>query len=71
MAVLGGMCSEISNEPHGVSLWKHIRGGSGKFSRNLRYEVGRGFRICFWNDMWCGELPLKEGILAVVSHCKE
>ena len=41
-----------------ISLWKYIRGGWGRFSQNIRFEVGRGFLIHFW-DVWCG-LPLKE-----------
>ena len=55
----GGGCSGVSNESHGVSLWKFIRGSWGRFSQNTRFVVGRGLRICFWDDLWCGELPLK------------
>ena len=39
-----------------ISLWKYIRGGWGRFSQNIRFEVGRDF----FGDVWCGELPHKE-----------
>lgn len=26
---------------------------------NTRLELGRGNKISFWHDIWCGELPLK------------
>jgi hypothetical protein len=25
----------------------------------VRYEVGDGFKVLFWHDVWCEELPLK------------
>lgn len=46
----GGWTSGVSNESHGVSLWKFIRGSWGRFSQNTRFVVGRGLRICFWDD---------------------
>ena len=56
-----GWCSGATKKPYGVSLWKYIRGGWERFSQNIRFEVGRGLRICFWDDLWCrGELSLKE-----------
>ena len=32
-----------------------------------------GFQICFWDDLWCGELPLKEAfpILYHISRNKD
>lgn len=52
----GGWCSNGVIGSYGVGLWKFIRRGWGEFSR---YEVGNGSVISFWNDMWCGEQPLK------------
>lgn len=46
----GGWTSGVSNESHGVSLWKFIRGSWGRFSQNTRFVVGRGLRIYFWDD---------------------
>ena len=50
----GGWCSGVSNESYGVPLWKFIRGSWGRFSQSTRFVVGRGLRICFWDDLWCG-----------------
>jgi hypothetical protein len=25
----------------------------------VRFEVGNGSRVLFWQDVWCEELPLK------------
>ena len=38
----------VPNGPYGVGLWKFIRGGWGKF---LKFEVGDGTRIQFWDDV--------------------
>ena len=42
-----------------ISLWKYIRGGWGRFSQNIRFEVGRGFFDPFLGCV-VGELPHKE-----------
>jgi hypothetical protein len=39
----------------GGTLW----GGSVDFKQKVRFEVGNGSRVLFWQDVWCGELPLK------------
>ena len=44
----------------GASLWKHIRSGWSNFSRFIKFEVGNGLCIKFWQDPWCGDLILKE-----------
>jgi hypothetical protein len=31
----------------------------GELSNFLSYKVGNGSRICFWQDVWCGEMALK------------
>jgi hypothetical protein len=36
-----------------MRVWK-------EFSRFTSFEVGDGSMISFWNDVWCGELLLKE-----------
>ena len=52
--------SSIPNGPYGVGLWKFIRSGWVKFSKFLKFEVGDGTRIQFWDDVWCCEEPLKD-----------
>ena len=41
-------------------LWKFIRSGWLNFSKFLRYDVGDGTRVKFWDDVWCRDRPLKE-----------
>jgi hypothetical protein len=33
----------------------------------VRYEVGNGSRILFWQVVWCGELPLKNVFLVLFT----
>jgi hypothetical protein len=56
----GGWCSRAPTGPHGVGLWKNIRRGWSLFCSHTRFELGDGSRIRFWDDVWCGQLPLKE-----------
>ena len=49
--------------PYGVGLWKFIRSGWDKFSRMLKFEVGDGTRICFWDYVWCTDGSLKDAYL--------
>ena len=45
---------------YGVCLWKFIWSGWWNFSKFIRYEVGDGTRVKFWDDVWCRDRPLKE-----------
>jgi hypothetical protein len=69
---LGGWASEVLKEPYGVSLWKHSNGW-GRFSHYIKFEVGNGFRVCFWLDLWCGEVIFKDFFLALfcIARIKE
>uniref|UniRef100_A0A2N9F8V6 Reverse transcriptase zinc-binding domain-containing protein n=1 Tax=Fagus sylvatica TaxID=28930 RepID=A0A2N9F8V6_FAGSY len=58
-ALEGGWASKMPTGTYGVGLWKFIRSGWNKFSRILKYEVGDGTRIRFWDDVWCIDSPLK------------
>ena len=44
--------------PHGVSLWKSISRGWPYFVRHIQFEVGAGFTVRFWQDIWCGDTSL-------------
>ena len=44
----------------GVSVWKSIRSGWLDFSKFLRFDVGDGTRVKFWEDVWCRDCSLKE-----------
>jgi hypothetical protein len=55
-----GWCSLGPLGSHGVGLWKNIRKGWRLFCSYTRLILGNGSRIRFWDDVWCGEVPLKE-----------
>jgi hypothetical protein len=44
----------------------HLKGGGGGdiFKQHVRFEVGNRSQALFWQDVWCGELPLKTAFLA-------
>jgi hypothetical protein len=54
----GGWCSIDLPGAHGVGLWKNIRVGGG--CSHTRFELGNESKIKFWDDVWCGEMTLKE-----------
>uniref|UniRef100_A0A2N9GHU0 Uncharacterized protein n=1 Tax=Fagus sylvatica TaxID=28930 RepID=A0A2N9GHU0_FAGSY len=56
----GGWVSKVLIGAYGVGLWKYIRNGWDKFSRFLKFDVGDGFRIHFWDDVWCMDGTLKD-----------
>ena len=56
----GGWASANIPGPYGVGLWKNIKKDWAHFTCFLRFEVGDGTQIKFWNDFWCEIGPLKE-----------
>uniref|UniRef100_A0A2N9FU80 Reverse transcriptase domain-containing protein n=1 Tax=Fagus sylvatica TaxID=28930 RepID=A0A2N9FU80_FAGSY len=79
----GGWMSKAPSGPHGVGLWKFIQSRWVKFSKLVTFEVGDGSLIRFWDDVWCGEEPLKlaypelyrityvkDGQVADYVHCR-
>jgi hypothetical protein len=55
----GGWCSLEVVGPYGVSVWKYIRRGWDMFYKFVRLEVGDGYNVWFWHDLWYGDSPLK------------
>ena len=56
--------------PHGVGLWKFICIGWPNFRRHVKFVLGKGTKIRFWDDVWCGDSALKEefpGLLIIAS----
>ena len=37
--------------------WKFISQGIALFHNFVKWKVGRGNRVCFWEDVWRGEKP--------------
>jgi hypothetical protein len=58
-----GWTSRMPKGPYGVTLWKYIRLGWDKFYHLIKFEVGYGTKIKFWDDVWCGDEPLKNSFL--------
>lgn len=46
---------------HGCGLWKLIMRGKVDFWKFIRFSLSSGFDISFWEDLWIGDLSLKEG----------
>jgi hypothetical protein len=59
----GGWMSKMPSGPYGIGLWKFIRDGWDKFSRFLKFEVGDGSQIRFWDDVWCLDESLKAAFM--------
>jgi hypothetical protein len=59
-SVWGGWCSLEPAGSFGVGLWKNIRKGWEKVFSLSSFQVGDGSRIRFWQDKWCGEVPLMD-----------
>jgi hypothetical protein len=55
-----GWCSLDPPGSHKVGLWKNIKKGWSLLCSHTRLILGNGSRIRFWDDVWCGEMPLKE-----------
>jgi hypothetical protein len=39
--------------------------------RHIRFDHGDGSKICFWEDIWCGDRALKEafpGLFSIASY---
>ena len=54
----GGWCSLPVTGSHGVSLGKSISCGWPSFVRHIQFEVGVGFTVRFWQNIWCGDTSL-------------
>jgi hypothetical protein len=55
----GGWCSAEVVGSYGVRVWKYIGRGWDNFYKFVRLEVGDGYNVQFWHDLWCGDRPLK------------
>jgi hypothetical protein len=68
-----GWTTKVPIGLYGVGLWKFIRSNWDKFSRMLKFEVGDGYHIHFWDDVWYSGKPLKEAFLKLyrIARIKE
>jgi hypothetical protein len=72
-SVWGGWRSGDIFGTHGVGLWKFICKGWQTFRSHFRFDLGEGSKICFWDDVWCGDRALKEAFLGlfIIASFKE
>lgn len=54
----GGWCCQRVVQPHGRGLWKGIWLGRELFWERVRFQMGAGDRVRFWQDRWCDGLTL-------------
>ena len=67
----GGCCSRDIAGSHGVGLWRFISRDWHRFSSHTKLIPGDGSRISFWEEVWCGNSPLKEafpGLFSIASN---
>jgi hypothetical protein len=63
----GGWCSNEVSSSYRVGVLKNIRRGCGVFSRFVRFEVGDGSKIRFWQHIWCDDQTLKAYFPALLN----
>jgi hypothetical protein len=67
----GGWCTNVGRGSYGVSLWKTIRKEWDALSQYLSFVVGDGSKVLFWQDHWCGEMPLMHAYPELFSFTRE
>lgn len=45
------------------SIWKSVSSVLPEFDKCIRYQVNNGQKICFWNDIRCGDISLSNQFL--------
>jgi hypothetical protein len=41
------------------------------FCSHIRFELGNGSKIRFWDDVWCGEMTIKEAFPVLYGIARE
>jgi hypothetical protein len=58
-SIWGGWHTRAISGSHGVGPWKYICMGWHSLKSHIHFDPGKGSRIRFWKDVWCGDRPLK------------
>ena len=53
-----GWRTKKANGAFGVGLWKEIMKEADWCWNNMTFKVGKGTKIRFWKDTWCGDVEL-------------
>ncbi|RVW53000.1 Suppressor of mec-8 and unc-52 protein-like 1 [Vitis vinifera] len=56
----GGWKSKEARGPFGAGVWKEILKEMGWCWNNMKFKVGRGNKVRFWTDHWCGNEALSQ-----------
>lgn len=52
---------------HGTDIWKSILKVKKRFRESIRFSLGAGEDIQFWEDAWCGPSALKVDFNSIFS----
>lgn len=52
--------TNVPNRAYGCGLWKAIVDGYESIRDAIMFKVGRGDKVHFWTNSWCGTSPLCE-----------
>ncbi|RVW93052.1 LINE-1 retrotransposable element ORF2 protein [Vitis vinifera] len=66
-----GWRTRKANGAFGVGVWKEILKESTWCWENMGFKVGKGNRIRFWTDLWCGNMVLSQGfpnLFSMAAH---
>ncbi|RVW75072.1 Transposon TX1 uncharacterized 149 kDa protein [Vitis vinifera] len=66
-----GWRTRKANGAFGVGVWKEILKESTWCWENMGFKVGKGNRIRFWTDLWCGDNVLSQGfpnLFSMAAH---
>ena len=68
-----GWRSKEVRGPFGVGIWKEILKETSWCWDNMKFRMGRGTKVMFWTDHWCGNVALSHAFpqlyaLAVCSN---
>ncbi|CAN4108069.1 unnamed protein product [Withania somnifera] len=53
-------CTESTDEPYGVRVWRTIRNLWTRMEENVFIKVGNGSKTKYWKDVWIDQAPLRE-----------
>uniref|UniRef100_A0A2N9J2H5 Reverse transcriptase domain-containing protein n=1 Tax=Fagus sylvatica TaxID=28930 RepID=A0A2N9J2H5_FAGSY len=60
LSELGGWRTKDIRGAYGCGLWKGIMAGWDNYFQHVEFGVGKGDRVRFWKDKWCGDIILME-----------
>jgi hypothetical protein len=66
-----GWCTRPVRGSHGCSLWKGIMANWDVFQKYIVFEVGKGDKVRFWHDKWCGDRSLKDDFPHLFEYSRD